>query len=172
MQSTVRAKKKSGASPGFPAPEFSRHAPLDSATEIESAPRIVVASELARLSQEFESQGPQIRPIPPTFERTDISVWSAVRIKMLRFINALIELLAPKRKISRKSARALGQLRKLAHVYAASSAFSPEEQILFDTAFGQAYYEILSYARSHQEDDPAHDLKFKSVMRSFVSSLG
>lgn len=149
---------------------FAKQDLLDSTVDFNSAPTVVVASELVKLGREID-EAPVIKPIPLSYERTELSIVRVLKIKLLRMVNSLIAFLSPKRKLSRKSRRALSQLRKLAHVTSASTALSPEEQILFDTAFGQAYYEILSYAKAHPEDDASHDEKYKSVMHSFVNSI-
>jgi hypothetical protein len=150
---------------------FAKQKILDTTIDFRGAPKLVVATELARLGTEIEAS-PIIKPIPqPAYERTEISLMVVLKIKFAQLLSSLVAFLAPKRKLSRRARRALSQLRKLAHLASASSAFSQEEQILFDTAFGQAYYEILSYAKQHQDDDPAHDAKYKSVMGSFVNSF-
>ncbi len=150
---------------------FAKQKILDTTVQFKGAPKLVVATELVKLGAEIEATGPVIRPIPLTYEKTEISALSSLRIRLARLLSAFMALLAPRQKLSRRARRALSQLRKLAHVASASSAFSPEEQILFDTAFGAAYYEMLSFAKQHTQDDPEHDSKYKSVMSSFVNSF-
>jgi hypothetical protein len=80
-----------------------------------------------------------------------------------------------RRRLTKGGEAALRQLKTMAALCRTCHELSPDETILFETEFGRAYYEIMSFsskaANSRMADD-AQDAAYLRTISSFVASVG
>jgi|GEM_PF-4097725 len=147
----------------FPGQQYSEAKSLPKPTHKNTAP-----AEL------FPSMQLTPQTILPLQQKTGFGV-TALALHFKERIDSLISLLAAlfSSKYSqrrRQGALALKQLKYLAALYSATSSFTNDEALLFNAAFGEAYYNVLQLANSPHKKPDVQQLRlyasFKSMLRA------
>ena len=147
---------------------------------------LTVSSEISKLNRSFSlvpklSNSDQVeieRLRKIEFQRLPMRAKIATRLReaMELIIAFFSGKKTGKRGLTPTAQKAITQLRQIAALYSAMPQKSLEETIVFDAAFGKAYYEILSSAYQttrHRRAETESDLsQYQKAIDGFIDTVG
>ena len=110
-----------------------------------------------------------ILPSPQKSESAISNIAARAKMRFYDLFSLLLLLFSSKyAQRRRQGALALKQLKYLAALCSATSSFTNEEAILFEAAFGEAYYNVLQQAKTPHKESEEQQLRLHSSFKSLL----